>query len=43
MLERLASLIEYLPNAEILFQALGIRESKASNEIENIVTTNDEI
>jgi Fic family protein len=32
-----------LPNQAILIQTLGLQEAKLSSEIENIVTTNDEL
>ena len=32
-----------IPNQAILIQALGLSEAKSSSEIENIVTTNDEL
>lgn len=32
-----------LPNQSVLMQALGMQEAKLSSEIENIVTTNDEL
>lgn len=33
----------FIPNQGILIQALGLSEAKLSSEIENIVTTNDEL
>ncbi len=32
-----------LPNQGVLIQAIGLQEAKLSSEIENIVTTNDEL
>ncbi len=32
-----------IPNQAVLIQALGLSEAKLSSEIENIVTTNDEL
>ena len=32
-----------IPNQTVLIQALGLSEAKLSSEIENIVTTNDEL
>lgn len=32
-----------IPNQSILINALGLQESKDSSEIENIVTTHDEL
>ena len=34
---------ELIPNQAILTQAIGLQEAKLSSEIENIVTTNDEL
>ena len=34
---------ELIPNQLVLIQALGLQEAKLSSEIENIVTTNDEL
>ena len=34
---------ELIPNQAILIQAIGLQEAKLSSEIENIVTTNDEL
>jgi len=34
---------ELIPNQLILIQAIGLQEAKLSSEIENIVTTNDEL
>lgn len=34
---------ELIPNQSILIQAIGLQEAKLSSEIENIVTTNDEL
>lgn len=33
----------FLPNQAVLIQTLGLQEAKLSSEIENIVTTNDEL
>ena len=38
-----AESIALLPNAEILTNALVLQEAKDSSEIENIVTTHDEL
>jgi Fic family protein len=32
-----------IPNQSVLIQAIGLQEAKISSEIENIVTTNDEL
>ena len=32
-----------LPNQGVLIQAIGLQEAKLSSEIENIVTTNDDL
>lgn len=34
---------ELIPNQSVLIQAIGLQEAKLSSEIENIVTTNDEL
>lgn len=34
---------EFLPNRALLIQAIGLKEAKSSSEIENIVTTNDQL
>ncbi len=34
---------ELIPNQSLLIQAIGLQEAKLSSEIENIVTTNDEL
>jgi len=34
---------ELLPNQAVLIQSIGLQEAKISSEIENIVTTNDEL
>jgi len=34
---------ELIPNQAVLIQAIGLQEAKLSSEIENIVTTNDEL
>ena len=34
---------ELVPNQAVLIQAIGLQEAKLSSEIENIVTTNDEL
>ena len=34
---------ELIPNQAILIQAIGLQEAKLSSEIENVVTTNDEL
>lgn len=34
---------EILPNKSILISALSLQEAKDSSEIENIITTNDEL
>lgn len=42
-LAELKGLCESLPNQGILFDTLGIQEAKDSSEIENIITTHDEL
>lgn len=42
-LAELKGLIESLPNRYILLNTLTLREAKDSSEIENIITTNDEL
>ncbi|HAS79452.1 MAG TPA: addiction module protein [Fusobacteriaceae bacterium] len=42
-LAELKGLIESLPNKFLLLNTLSLREAKDSSEIENIVTTNDEL
>jgi Fic family protein len=42
-LAELKGLCESLPNPGILLQTLGIQEAKDSSEIENIITTHDEL
>jgi len=42
-LAELKGLCESLPNQGILLDTLGIQEAKASSEIENIITTHDEL
>ena len=34
---------ELVPNQAVLIQSIGLQEAKLSSEIENIVTTNDEL
>ena len=42
-LAELKGLCESLPNQGILLDTLGIQEAKDSSEIENIITTHDEL
>ena len=42
-LARVNALAESLPNRSILFHALPLQEARSSSEIENIVTTGDEL
>ena len=42
-LAELKGLCEALPNQRILLDTLGIQEAKDSSEIENIITTHDEL
>jgi Fic family protein len=35
--------VQLLPNQAILIQSIGLQEAKSSSEIENIVTTNDQL
>ncbi len=42
-LAELKGLCESLPNQSILLETLGIQEAKDSSEIENIITTHDEV
>jgi Fic family protein len=42
-LAKLNGAIHSIPNQAILIQAIGLQEAKLSSEIENIVTTNDEL
>jgi len=42
-LSELNGLAGLLPNQALLVQAIGLQEAKSSSEIENIVTTNDEL
>ena len=39
----LKGVAQLLPNQGVLIQAIGLQEAKLSSEIENIVTTNDEL
>lgn len=42
-LAELNGVVNLLPNQKILIQTIGLQEAKSSSEIENIVTTNDEL
>jgi Fic family protein len=42
-LAELKGLSSLLPNQSVLIQTIGLQEAKLSSEIENIVTTNDEL
>ncbi len=42
-LTRANALVKILPNDEVLVQTLPLQEARRSSEIENIVTTNDEL
>jgi Fic family protein len=42
-LAELKGLTESLPNGELLVDTLSIQEAKDSSEIENIITTHDEL
>ena len=42
-LAELKGLVESLPNRYLLLNTLTLREAKDSSEIENIITTNDEL
>ena len=42
-LARVNALVKMLPNEEVLVQTLPLQEARQSSEIENIVTTNDEL
>lgn len=42
-LAELKGLVAAIPNQDILIRALGLQEAKDSSEIENIVTTHDEL
>ncbi len=42
-LAKLAGSCKLLPNQSMLINTIGLREAKLSSEIENIVTTNDEL
>ena len=42
-LARANALVKMLPNEEVLVHALPVQEARRSSEIENIVTTNDEL
>lgn len=35
--------VSKIPNSQILIDTIGLQEAKDSNEIENIVTTDDEL
>lgn len=42
-LARVNALVKMLPNEEVLVQTLPLQEARQSSEIENIVTSNDEL
>ena len=42
-LAELKGIAQKLPNQSVLINTLALREAKASTEIENIFTTNDEL
>src|SRR5690242_6814207 len=42
-LARLDGSLSQLPNPSILLDSIGLQEAKVSSEIENIVTTHDEL
>ncbi|MFT6077589.1 MAG: Fic family protein, partial [Rickettsiales bacterium] len=42
-LAELKGVTAIIPNQDILLNTLSLQEAKASSEIENIVTTNDEL
>src|SRR5205814_9470858 len=42
-LAKLDGSIQQLPNPSVLVDTIGLQEAKASSEIENIITTHDEL